>query len=76
MKDGSIGFSSSMTVFIAFTSQYVRVVAFGHVYENNTAHFMVSYLNPTTWKDERDDVALCPISVDPSSEGAKFYTTM
>jgi hypothetical protein len=64
-----------MTVFVPLARQYLRLIAFGHAYANNTAHFMVSYLDPTTWKDGEDDIVFCPISADPSSEGAKFYTT-
>jgi hypothetical protein len=63
-----------MTILIPLTMQYVRPVAFGHVYENNTANFMVSYFDPTTGQGGEDDVVLCPISATPSSEGAKFYT--
>jgi hypothetical protein len=58
---------------IPLSWQYVRIIAFGQVYENNTAHFMMSYFDPTTWQDVEDDVVLCPISTDSSSEGAKFY---
>ncbi|XP_048731572.2 uncharacterized protein LOC125648488 [Ostrea edulis] len=75
MKDGSISFSSSMTFIIPLSWQYVRLVAFGHIYENNTAYFMISYLDPTTWQDAEDDMVLCSISADPSSSGAKFFTT-
>ncbi|XP_048729374.1 uncharacterized protein LOC130046258 [Ostrea edulis] len=75
IKNGSISFSSSMTVLIPLSWQYVRFVAFGHVYENNTANFMASYFDPTTWENGENDMIVCPISSDLSAEGARFFTT-
>ncbi|XP_061183292.1 uncharacterized protein LOC133191560 [Saccostrea echinata] len=73
MTDGSISFSTSMTFYLPLSVQYVRLITFGHIYENNTANFMVSYLDPTTWKDEENDMIQCPIAPGPSVVGANFF---
>ncbi|XP_048728928.1 uncharacterized protein LOC125646587 [Ostrea edulis] len=76
MKDGSISFSSSMIILLPFSWQYERLVAYGQIYQNNTANFMISYLDPTAWNDGENGLTLCPITSDSSnSGGANFYTT-
>ncbi|XP_062588498.1 uncharacterized protein LOC134250163 [Saccostrea cucullata] len=74
MTDGSITFSTSMTVQVMLSWVYIRVLVFGHIYENNTANFMLSTLEPTTWDDGGDHFILCPITSGDSTEGANFFT--
>nr|XP_022295131.1 uncharacterized protein LOC111105219 [Crassostrea virginica] len=72
--NGSISFSSSMTNLIPLAWVYVRTIVFGHIYPNNTANFLVSTLDPTTWQKGDDDLfILCPIAM--GSKGAGFFAT-
>ncbi|XP_061183009.1 uncharacterized protein LOC133191270 [Saccostrea echinata] len=74
MADGSISFSTSMTIQVLLSWRYIRIIIFGHIYENNTANFMLSTLEPTTWDDGGDHLILCPITSRESTEGANFFT--
>lgn len=72
-QNGSISFSSSMTAIIPLSWRYVRFIAFGHIYQNNTASFMVSELDPTTWDNGGNFMVSCPIASTSTTTGAKFY---
>ncbi|XP_048767686.2 uncharacterized protein LOC125674565 [Ostrea edulis] len=72
-QNGSISFSSSMTAIIPLSWRYVRFIAFGHIYQNNTASFMVSELDPTTWDNGGNFMVSCPIASAYTTTGAKFY---
>ncbi|XP_062617359.1 uncharacterized protein LOC134279037 [Saccostrea cucullata] len=73
MTDGSLSFSTSMTIHAFLSWRYTRIIVFGHVYDNNTANLTISYLDPTTWDDTEDHVISCPIASENSTEGANFF---
>lgn len=50
---------------------YYRELLVGSIYSNNTATFMLSYLNATTWKTENEVEIAC--SIKSSRGNADFF---
>lgn len=71
--NGSIRFTSSSTYLVPLSWVYVRMIVFGHIYQNNTANFMISLLDPTTWDDGDDEIVLCPIALSSAPKGVGFF---
>lgn len=71
--NGSIRFTSSSTFLVPLSWVYARMIVFGHIYQNNTANFMISLLDPTTWDDGDDEIVLCPIALSSAPKGVGFF---